>query len=68
MGWVPWPERDPEEWERIPPVRTTEAPELIVDWDPPEVVATLLDADGFVIFELTDERSVGFARWLDEGE
>jgi hypothetical protein len=49
-------------------VRTTEAPELIVDWDPPEVVATLLDADGFVIFELTDERSVGFARWLDEGE
>jgi hypothetical protein len=65
VGWVPWPERD-DEWERIPPERVTEAPELSVDYFPPEVVATLLDANGDVIFELTDERTVGFARWLED--
>jgi hypothetical protein len=65
VGWVPWPERD-DEWERIPPERTDAAPELTVDWTPPETVAVFYDANGDVLIELTDEPVVGFARWLDD--
>lgn len=39
---------------------------LMVEWTEPEVTGTLLGPDGEVLLEMTNERTFGFARWLDE--
>lgn len=39
---------------------------LMVDWTEPQITHTLLGPDGEPLIELTDERSFGFARYLEE--
>lgn len=39
---------------------------LMVEYTEPEVTGVLFGPDGEVILEMTNERTFGFARWLDE--
>lgn len=64
-----WPYRDPgTRWESPPTQMPVDWSGLMVDYVEPQVTHVLLGPDGEPLIELTDERSFGFARYLEEME